>query len=98
MALGLIMEFEGDVSAYRRVTESLGIDMESGEGEWPAGLLFHSGGAKPDGWIVSEVWESREDQERFMAERLGQAMREAGVEGPPSRIQWFDLAAFHRLG
>jgi hypothetical protein len=91
------MEFDGDSEAYQRVTECLGIDVESGEGEWPAGLLFHSGGAKPDGWIVSEVWASEEDQERFMAERLGQALKEAGVENPPRRVEWFDLAAFHQL-
>jgi hypothetical protein len=91
------MEFGGDSEAYQRVTECLGIDVESGEGEWPAGLLFHSGGAKPDGWIVSEVWASEEDQERFMAERLGQALKEAGVENPPRRLEWFDLAAFHKV-
>ena len=51
----LIMEFDGDVQGYERVTERLGIDVASGEGDWPAGLLFHSGGVKPGGWIVSEV-------------------------------------------
>lgn len=95
MAKGLILEFEGNAEGYQRVTECLGIDVESGEGDWPAGLLFHSGGAKPNGWIVSEVWASREDQERFMAERLEPALKEAGVEDPPSRVEWFDLAAFH---
>ena len=97
MAKGLILEFDGDVQTYERVTERLGIDVASGEGDWPAGLLFHSGGAKPGGWIVSEVWASREDQERFMAERLGQALKEAGVEDPPIRVEWFDLAAYRSL-
>ncbi len=97
MAKGLIMEFDGDAHTYGTVTERLGIDVVSGEGDWPAGLLFHSGGAKPGGWIVSEVWASQEDQERFMAERLGQALKEAGVEKPPRRIEWFDLAVFHSL-
>lgn len=97
MAKGLILEFEGDVEAYQRVTDCLGIDVDSGEGDWPTGLLFHSGGAKPDGWIVSEVWASQEDQERFMAERLEQALNDAGVENPPIRVEWFDLAAFHKI-
>ena len=97
MAKGLIMEFDGDVETYERVNERLGIDVGRGEGDWPAGLLFHSGGARPGGWIVSEVWASQEDQERFMAERLGQALKEAGVENPPSRVEWFDLAAYHSL-
>ena len=97
MAKVLIMEFAGDVEGYERVTERLGIDVTSGEGDWPAGLFFHSGGVKPGGWIVSEVWASQEDQERFMADRLGQALKEAGVEDPPSRVEWFDLAAYHKL-
>jgi hypothetical protein len=30
-----------------------------------------------------------------MAERLEQALKRAGVEDPPSRVEWFDLAGFH---
>lgn len=96
MADGLILEFDGfGVDTYEKVNEKLGIDMESGEGDWPSGLRFHSGGAKPGGWVVFEVWDSREDQERFMSERLGQALQEGGVTGPPSRAEWLDLAAVH---
>lgn len=99
MAKGLILEFEGfGVETYERVNEILGIDMESGEGDWPAGLRFHSGGAKPGGWVVYEVWESQEDQERFMSERLGQALQEGGATGPPARVEWLDLAAYRSLG
>src|SRR5215470_4444245 len=71
MADALILEFDGvDRDAYERVNEILGIDMDSGEGDWPAGLLVHTAGAKLGGWVVLEVWESQADQERFMAERL----------------------------
>ncbi len=98
MAKGLILEFEAfGKETYDGVNQHLGIDMDSGEGDWPAGLLFHSGGAKPDGWVVFEVWASKEDQERFMAERLGQALKEGGADQPPSRVEWLDLAAFHSL-
>lgn len=98
MAKGLILEFDGvGRGEYEAVSERLGIDMASGEGDWPAGLLFHSGGAKPGGWVVFEVWDSQDDQKRFMAERLGQALKEGGIEQPPSRIEWLDLAAHHNL-
>jgi hypothetical protein len=98
MAAGLILEFDGfGIETYERVNERLGIDMESGEGDWPQGLLFHTAGAKPGGWVVLEVWDSQEDQERFMAERLGRALEEGGVEGPPSRAEWLDLAARHHF-
>jgi hypothetical protein len=95
MAEGLILEFDGfGREVYQAVNGRLGIDMESGQGDWPAGLLFHAGGAKPGGWVVFEVWESRPAQERFMGERLGRALQEAGVSEPPKRMEWLDLAAY----
>ncbi len=99
MADGLILEFEGfGEETYEQVNEKLGIDMASGEGNWPAGLISHTGGAKPGGWVVFEVWSSKADQERFMEERLARALQEGGVEGPPSRMEWLDLSAHHNPG
>lgn len=98
MADGLILEFEGfGVDVYERVNNELGVDMRTGEGDWPDGMIFHSGGAKEGGWVVFEVWRSRADQERFMAERLGPALQAGGVTGPPTRVEWLDLAAHHSL-
>ncbi len=99
MAEGLILEFEGfGAETYERVNELLGIDMASGDGDWPAGLISHTGGAKKGGWVVFEVWESKADQERFMAGRLGQALQEGGVQGLPSRLEWLELSAHHNPG
>jgi hypothetical protein len=96
MAQGVILEFDGiGLGEYERVNDLLGMNMETGEGDWPDGLLFHSGGAKPGGWVVFEVWESQADQEAWMAGRLGRALGEGGVEGPPTRVEWLDLAAHH---
>jgi hypothetical protein len=96
MADALILEFEGfGEDVYESVNRELGIDMRTGEGDWPAGLISHTGAAKPGGWVVFEVWSSRGDQERFMAERLGPALQVGGVDGPPSRAEWLDLAAHH---
>ena len=99
MAEGLILEFDGvGREEYDAVNEKLGIDQESGQGDWPAGLLFHAGGAKPQGWVVFDVWESQQAQEHFMNERLGRALQEGGVNGPPSRVEWLDLAAHNSPG
>ncbi|MGE5335946.1 MAG: hypothetical protein ACM3JL_00815 [Nitrososphaerota archaeon] len=99
MAEVLILEFEGvGVDFYNRVNEKLGIDMESGEGDWPQGLLTHSAGLQGDKMVVYEVWASQADQERFMEERLGRALQEGGVAGPPKRVEWFELAAHHDPG
>lgn len=79
MAEGLILEFDdAGREEYEAVNGRLGIDIETGEGDWPAGLLFHAGGAKPGGWVVFEVWESRQAQEEFMNGRLGRALRAVG--------------------
>jgi hypothetical protein len=38
MADGLILEFDGfGVEKYEQVNELLGIDMNTGEGDWPGG-------------------------------------------------------------
>jgi hypothetical protein len=94
MAQGLILEFSGvGRETYDAVNRKLGIDPTRPTGDWPSGLLFHAGGAKPGGWVVFEVWESKEAQDRFMNGRLGRALAEGGVSGPPSRAEWVDLAA-----
>jgi hypothetical protein len=95
MADGLILEFDGvGREQYDAVNQRLGVDPQSRQGDWPAGLIFHAGGAKPGGWVVFEVWESREAQQRFMNERLGQALQEGGITEPPARVQWLELAAY----
>ena len=96
---GLILEFDGVGRAqYDAVNAEVGIDMDSGEGDWPPGLLFHAGAAKPGGWLVFEVWESRDAQGRFMNEPLGRALQDGGITDPPSRVEWLELAAYHSPG
>ncbi len=97
MAELLVLEFEGfGQETYQKVNEALGIDMASGAGDWPAGLLVHSAGRTDKGWTVVEVWESREAQEHFMNSRLGAALHQAGVEKPPTRADWTSLHTHHQ--
>jgi hypothetical protein len=45
MAELLIMEFDGVTeSDYRTVTASMGIDPDTGKGDWPVGLITHIAG------------------------------------------------------
>jgi hypothetical protein len=91
-----VLEFEGfGKEAYDRVNKTLGVDMETGAGDWPPGLISHTAGPTEDGWIVVEVWETREDQEDFMESRLGPALHSAEVTKPPKRAQWSKTAAHH---
>lgn len=93
MADGLILEFDGfGVERYQQVNGLLNMDVETGGGDWPAGMLTHTGGAKDGGWVVFEVWSSRADQERFLTDRLGPALAQAGIEGPPARMEWIEVS------
>jgi hypothetical protein len=96
MAEALILEFEGfGKDRYDAVNATLGLDPLTGEGDSPAGLISHAGAAKPGGWVVFEIWDSKESQESFMNNRLGGALAQAGIEGPPARVEWLELGGYH---
>jgi hypothetical protein len=61
MSEALILEFAGLGEAeYAAVNKHPGIDMRTGQGDWPAGLLSHAAGTAEDGtFIVAEVWSPR---------------------------------------
>jgi hypothetical protein len=99
MAEGLILEFQGiGLDEYRAVNAALGLDVRTGSGEWPDGLLVHVAGAGPAGLTVYEVWDSRESQGRFMEGRLGKALHEGGVTAAPSRVEWQELGGYRVEG
>lgn len=99
MSQALILEFTGAAAAdYKAVDAILGIDPETGEGDWPAGLLSHTGAAGDDGnLLVFEVWDSRESQGTFMASRLGPALDKAGLP-EPTRAEWLSVLGEHHTG
>lgn len=100
MAAGVILEFEGVTKKeYDAVNRELGIDMATGKGNWPEGLISHSAGLNEDGdFVVMEVWDSPEHQARFMDERLAEALTKGGIAGPPSSVTWIELVAHHHPG
>jgi hypothetical protein len=98
MADALILEFDGvGREHYDAVNGRLGIDPVGGSGDWPKGLTSHVGAAKPGGWVVVEVWESKADQEAFMQGRLGPALQEEGLPAP-TRVEWLELAGYATPG
>ncbi len=92
----LLLKFPGlTVEDYHAINEKLGIDVSTGVGDWPDGLLSHAGGIGDDGEaVVAEVWDSREAQDRFMKGRLAPAMAAAGISLAPSSVDWTDLEAY----
>ena len=100
MAAAVILEFEGvTTKEYDAVNTALGIDMSTGEGDWPDGLVSHSAGLNEAGHLtVMEVWDTPEHQGRFMEERLGEALAKGGITEPPSSVTWIELVAHHNPG
>ncbi len=99
MAAELILEFEGvTAKEYYAVNNELGIDVDSGKGNWPKGMLSHSAGLSAEGhFVVLEVWDSVSDQEKFMSERLGSALVKGGISGPPASVRWIELISHRNL-
>jgi hypothetical protein len=79
------------------VNEKLGIDMNAGTGDWPAGLRSHAGGSTPDGFVVMEVWDSKEQQQAWIGGRLGAALGAVGVP-EPLRVTDLDIAGYNAPG
>jgi len=91
MAAGLILQFPSGLGEpeYDAVNAKLGWNPRTDEGDRPAGLQIHSAGVSEEGWVVTEVWESKEAQAAFLSSRLGPAL--AGL--PEPRVTWYDIVA-----
>jgi hypothetical protein len=88
MPYGIVIVFEGVTEKdYWAVNDALGIPRDDWTQGWPEGLISHSGGATATGWVVTEVWESKAEQERFMADRLGPSLGAVGVPDPVQVIE-----------
>ena len=88
MSETLVLEFDGgDAGHYQRTNEILGVDFNTGDGDWPPGLISHVGSTGGGKLMVVEVWESQADAQAFFESRLGSALQQAGVPAP-SRQEW----------
>ena len=100
MAVAYLQEFQiqdGDTGTtnYDAVAGALNLT------EAPDGLLIHTAGFDHDGGVfrIFDVWESREQGERFLGEQLGPILERLGTEAaargddfePPQRESWYDL-------
>ena len=77
MAIALMISIPGVTQEqYDQVVEGVG-EPRLGEGQ-----VSHLAGPSADGWCVVDVWESRADFDRFMADRLGEQLQRAGWTEP----------------
>jgi hypothetical protein len=81
MAVGVVLEFEGaTLDQYDQVIERMGF---TPGGAGAPGGIFHWVTATDDGIRVTDVWESREQFERFAEERIGPETAAVGIPSPP---------------
>ncbi|HSP36864.1 MAG TPA: hypothetical protein VLR26_03840 [Frankiaceae bacterium] len=79
------------------VTEEMTARIEAEVGDAPIeGLIAHVAGPMRGGWRIIDVYESFEDYQRFMRERLGPAMQQV-LAGMPAPSQPADLFEVHGL-
>jgi len=79
MAVGLRIKFDGGTAEqYEAVNAQMNV-----EGDPPEGLIFHAAGPIDGGWGVIDFWESREQFDSFLGNRLAQAIEELGDQAPP---------------
>lgn len=96
MAVAVMQEWaptnDRTTTNYDAIGKKMGVDTDP-----PAGLLIHVAGFSHDGTFrIFEVWESREDAERFRVERLMPAVGEVmatGAGAPPVKEEMYDLHA-----
>jgi len=82
MAVCLVIDVVGgSVEQYDAVKQKL----EESGGMLGEGQTFHAAGPTDDGFAVIDVWNSRDDFDRFMQGRLGEAIQAAGVPQPQIR-------------
>lgn len=81
MAIAAILDFNGaTLDQYDQVIEKMGF---TPGGKGAPGGLFHWVAATDDGIRVVDVWETREQFERFADEQIGPYTQEVGIPGPP---------------
>jgi hypothetical protein len=76
---------------YDAVNEKAGVVADP-----PAGLIFHCAGDADGTWQILDVWESKEDAEKFDQERLVPAIESViGMRPPDSAMR--DSYELHRV-
>jgi len=80
MAVAVEMNFRGTLDQYDQVIQKMGLIQG---GPMPDGGISHWVAKTDDGFRVVDVWESREQYDRFAQEQIGPLTAEAGITDPP---------------
>ena len=95
MAVAIIMEFAGTtLEQYDEINKKMGL---TPGGPGPAGSISHWATATDNGLQVTDVWESREQFDAFVQEKIGPLSIEVGFAGPP-KLTYFDVHNYFTCG
>ena len=85
---------EVSIDNYDAVSDRVGLDDDP-----PQGLILHSSAEMEGGGVrIVDVWESKEDLDRFEQERVMPAIREGELGGPPGRREIIETHHLRRSG
>jgi len=89
MAVGMLLAGEGVTKdAYAALTEKMFGNYPMREDQAPEGLIVHTAGETAEGWYIFDIWNSQEQFEQFMADRIGPAAAELGAETPMKPVYY----------
>jgi hypothetical protein len=81
MPVAVEMNFKGaTLDQYDQVIELMGLAPGTPA---PPGGLFHWAAATEDGIRVVDVWETKEQYERFAQDKIGPYTQQVGIPAPP---------------
>jgi len=82
MAVGMLLAGEAVTKdTYTQLTEKMFGSYPMREEDSPEGLIMHTAGQSEQGWYVYDIWESKEQFQRFVESKLGPALQEIGAGG-----------------
>jgi hypothetical protein len=95
MAIGVTIDVKGGTLAqYDQAAQKMGY-RPGGPMGWP-GSLFHWVTKTADGIRVTDVWETREQFDRFAQEKMGPITQEVGLGAP--ELQFFEVHNYQTAG
>lgn len=95
MAVAVQMDFDAaTLDQYDEVCRKMGL---TPKGPGPAGAISHFATMTDSGLRIVDVWETREQFDRFAQEQIGPFTQEVGFAGPPT-MQFFDVHNYFTPG
>lgn len=86
----MVMKWEGVTpEQYEKVRQSV-----NWEGNKPTGALFHVAGFYKNSLRVTDIWESEEDFNGFVQDRLMPGVAQAGIKGEP-KVKFYPVQAIY---